>query len=127
VRHLGLRRGEKHARVESHAMVWVDILKAHDTIRSHYEHRWNGQNVVGLPRCGVEINAVRGVLVHHAFGHLPRETKFNRGRHGTIRQQLKTEIVLVETLLELRGTVGADRNDLITDLAQFRFDCVQLT
>jgi hypothetical protein len=40
---------------------------------------------------------------------------------------LKPEIVLVETFLELRGPVGADRDDLITDLAQFRFDCVQLT
>jgi hypothetical protein len=35
--------------------------------------------------------------------------------------------VLVETLPELRGPVGTDRDDLITDLAQFRFDCVQLT
>jgi hypothetical protein len=34
--------------------------------------------------------------------------------------------VLVETLLEHRGPVGADRDDLITDLAQFCFDCVQL-
>jgi len=79
-----------------------------------------------LPRRGLEVDAMFRQSFQRGFIDAVSNTECFRSRHGAVGQKRKTDVLLLNCLMELRGLIRRDSDYLESELAELRPHIAQL-